>query len=260
MKKIALLALAAPLVLAACGGGSNAQVKVDPLAYVKDSAHKTAQKSEHMTLNAKMAVGPMSLSMDGSGDFSTEPRAGSMALSFSAMGHGGTIQEVIDGTTIYMSSPLFTRALPAGKKWMKIDLAQLAKAKGINMQSLMSQSPSEGLERLEAAGTVSEVGTETIDGVATTHYQVTNLDPSKLPQGAKLSALGHFIYGPIDVWIGDDNGYVYREKMLISYAVNGQSGDLKMTINLSKFGEPVHVSVPPASETLDASNLPGFGG
>ena len=42
------------------------------------------------------------------------------------------------------------------------------------------------MQQLEAAGSVKSVGTETIDGVETTHYHVANLDLSKLPHGAKL--------------------------------------------------------------------------
>jgi hypothetical protein len=259
MKKIALLVLAAPLVLAACGGGS-AHVAADPLAYVKQSAHKTAvAPSEHMTMNGNVSAGPMTVTMTGSGDFATATKQGQMALNMSVLGQNVDMQEVLDRTTIYLKSPAFAAHLPSGKTWMKLDLQKAGAAKGLNFSSLMSQSPAQALQRLGAAGSVKSLGTETIDGVDTTHFQITNLDISKLPQGAKIEALAHPKYGPIDVWIGNKDGYVYRESLPVTYSVGGQSASMSMQIDLSKFGEKVNVTVPPANETFDATSL-GSGG
>jgi hypothetical protein len=176
------------------------------------------------------------------------------------MGRNIRMQEVMSGATIYMSSPMFSSQLPSGKTWMKLDLQKFGQAHGINYSSLMTQSPAQTLQKLDAAGSVDNLGTETINGVETTHYQVTNLDLSKLPQGAKIAALGlHPKYGPIDVWIGNSNGYVYREQMSFSYSIGGQSASMAMTVNLSKFGEAVHIGIPPASETVDETSLAMMG-
>jgi len=263
MKKIALLVLAAPLVLAACGGGHQAGTKLDPLAYVKQSAKKTASiPTEHMVMTGTVAAGPTKITMNGSGDFATATKRGQMSLSMNLAGRTFAVNEVIDGLTIYMQSPLFSGQLPSGKTWMKLDLQKVGSKLGLNYSSLMSQSPAQALQQLEAAGSVSNKGTETIDGVATTHYQLTNIDISKLPQGAKLEALAHPQYGPLDVWIGNADGYVYRESLSFTYAVSGQSASMSMRVDLSKFGEKVNVTVPPASAVLDATNLMqgGLGG
>ncbi len=270
MKRSALLLLVAPLVLAACGGSSRAQVKVDPIAYVKHSADKTAAlTSEHMTINGTVSAGPENVTMTGSGDFSHTTKQGQMAAALTLAGQKIRLNEVIDGTTIYMQSPLFSSQLPNGKTWMKVDLQKYGSKLGIDYSSLMSASPSSALKELEAAGTVKTVGTETIDGVQTTHYQVTNLDLSKLPQGEKLEALAHPTYGPVDVWIGNKDGYVYRESLSLTESIAGQSTSISMQIDLSKFGEKVNVAIPPASSVLDATALvtsaltksaPGIGG
>jgi hypothetical protein len=253
MKKVALIALAAPLVLVACGGSSHAQVKVDPVAFVKHAATKTAQTSEHATMTASMNMGPTALSMNGSGDFSFAQHDGSMTVNASVMGQSLQIQEILAGTTIYMRSPLFAGSLPAGKTWMKVDVAELAKAAHLDITSMLSQSPAQNLQRLESAGTVTEVGAETINGIATTHYRVTKLDLSKLVPGAKLGALaGKLNYGPIDVWIDNANGYVIREALSFNA---GHSVTMTMVANYSKFGEAVHVTVPRASQTADAAKL-----
>jgi hypothetical protein len=259
MKKLMPLLLAAPLALAACGGGSpTAQVKADPVAFVKHAAARTGDtSSEHMTMTGSVSAAGQSIDMKGSGDYLNHPAKGTFGFSMSGMGQELTYTMVQDGTVMYMSSPLLDSRLPSGKKWMKIDLAKLGRAKGINFQSLMSRSPAQALQQLEAAGSVKNVGLETIDGVDTTHYQVTSLDIRKLPQGAKVEALAHPKYGPIDVWIGNKDGYIYRESLSMSFAAQGTTASMSMQTDLSKFGEKVNVSVPPASETVDASSLAG---
>jgi hypothetical protein len=241
MKKFALLLLVAPLVLAACGGGSSssAPATIDPVAYVKHSAQKTADTpSEHMTMTAHMNVGPMSMTMSGSGDYANTTHSGSFTFGASLLAQSFKITEVLAGTSIYMTSPLMTKDLPAGKTWVKLDLAKAAKAAhGVDISSLMSRTPTQALQQLEAAGTVTQVG-----------------------QGAKLAAIGQIKYGPIDVWIGNADRYVYRETMSFSVKASGQSTSMTMRSDYSKFGEKVSVTVPLASETTDASALPGFGG
>jgi hypothetical protein len=263
MTKFALLLLVAPLALAlaACGGGTSAQTQVDPLAYVKHSANKTAGlPSEHMKTTLTVSVAGQDISLNGSGDYTTSPARGAFSMSTSLMGQDVKINAVQDGTTIYMQSPAFSAELPSGKTWMKLDLQKAGAASGLNYSSLMSRSPAQALQQLEAAGSVKNLGTETIDGVETTHYQVTNLDLSKMPQGAKIQALVHPKYGPTDVWIGNEDGYVHRESTSFTYSVMGQSASMSMQTDLSKFGEKVKVTVPPASAVYEAPmSVPGLG-
>jgi hypothetical protein len=259
-----LLLLALPLALAACGDHSyQVAPKPDPAAYVRHSASRTAgTPSEHMTESDTISAVGQKAVITAVGDYSNSPSRGSFTASFSFPGHTLKFNEILDGTMLYLRSPQLSRKLPAGKKWFSIDFAKVAKSHGIDYSSLMSQTPTKALQQLEAAGTVTQVGTETIRGVATTHFHVANLDVSKLPQGAKLEALAHPTYGPIDVWIGNSNGYVYRQTMSFSFSIKGVSGSITISADFSKFGEAVHVTVPPASQTVDETNkaLQGAGG
>jgi len=252
MKKSALLLIVAPLALAACGGGS-AQVKVDPVAYVRHSAQKTAAvPSEHMVLTGSVSAADINISA--SGDFANTPARGSLVASFSAPGLSANLHEVVDGRWFYASSPYLYSRLPAGKTWVKIDLAKPGRVKGMNYLGLTSQTPEQALGTLEAAGTVTKVGAERIHGAPTTHFRVDHLDISKLPDGGKLGALGSATYGPIDVWIGNADGYVYRETVSFSILVSGVKVSMTMTTDFSKFGEVVHLTVPPASETVELTS------
>ena len=107
-----------------------------------------------MTMTATISAAGQSIDMKGSGDYLNHPAKGAFAFSMSGMGQNLTYTMVQDGTTMYVSSPLLDSRLPTGKKWMKIDLAKLGRAKGIDFQSLMSRSPAQALQQLEAAGSV----------------------------------------------------------------------------------------------------------
>ncbi|HLY87108.1 MAG TPA: hypothetical protein VKO84_11480 [Gaiellaceae bacterium] len=262
MRRLPLVLLAAPLALVACGGSSSSsQSKLEPVSYVRHAARVTASTpSEHVTTSVTLGVGPVNVSLAGAGDYSNTAHTGVFAMRMSLLGKNTKVNEIEDGTTIYVSSPLFAKSLPAGKTWLKLELASLGKSSGIDFASLLDRSPTQALQQLQAAGTLTRVGAGTIDGAATTHYRVQNLDVSKLPQGAKLESFGRYTYGPIDVWIGNTSGYVYRETLPFTFSSSGQSGSASIHADFSKFGEKVHVTVPPASETVNASTLPGLGG
>jgi len=256
MRKLALLVLVLPL--AACGGGkSSAPVAhLTPLAFVKSAAAKTARApSEHATLRSTVDVAGQAVTVSGAGDFDNTSHRGSMHAEFAVAGLSGTIDEVIAGTTIYMRSPLLAASLPQGKTWLKLDLQKALAAKGIDFSALLSQNPSQSLAQLESSGRVTQVGNETIDGVDTVHYR-GSIDPSKLPQGAKVEALTGARYAPYDVWIGRDDGFVRRIALAYTLRVQGaaQRQSVAMTMSFSDFGKDVSVTVPAAADAFDATN------
>jgi uncharacterized protein YdeI (BOF family) len=261
---LALLVLA-PLALAACGGGSKKNAgatELTPVAYVKQAAHKTAAAaSEHMTLKGTVAVQGQVVTVSGGGNFDNASKTGAMHVDFNVGGLTGGIDEIIHGTTIYMKSPLFSAVMPSGKSWMKIDLQRALQSRGIDFSTLGSQDPTTTLAQLQRIGTVTEVGDEDVGGTATTHYRA-HIDLAKAQQGARIKALTNATYGPIDVWIGKDDGLVRRLKLVLSVAPNGAAEQtISITTEFSDFGKAVRVALPAASETFDATNasLKGLG-
>jgi hypothetical protein len=260
IRSVLLVLLVLPL--ASCGGGSKSSGQpsnMTPVAYVKSSAAKTAQTpSEHVALKGSLTVGGTLVTVDGTGDFDNAQQLGSMHADFSAGGLSGTLDEVLDGTTIYLQSPLLTSNLPKGKTWLKLDL-QKAAPKGVDLSALTTQSPTKLLSQLQALGNVTKVGDETINGTATTHYRA-KLDVSKLP---KVAALANATYAPLDIWIGKDDGYVHRIHTAYTIKVaNASAQSIALTVDFSDFGKSVSVSVPPASAAADGTgqSIPGLGG
>jgi hypothetical protein len=222
---------------------------------VKSAAVKTTDAtSEHMTLKGSVTVAGQSVLLNGEGDFDNPNRRGTLHLGFNAAGLEGSIDQVITGTTLYMRSPLFADALPKGKSWLKLDLAKAAKAQGIDFSTLGAQDPTQTLDQLKALQSVREIGDETIDGTETTHYR------GRLQATAKLkSLLPNATYGPYDIWIGKDDGYVRRVKLSFATTTNQR---IALTTSFSDFGKDVKVSVPAEAETVDATNttIQGLGG
>ena len=165
------------------------------------------------------------------------------------------MREVLSGTAVYLSSDAFNSLLPSGKTWLSIDYASAAKKLGLDLGSVAAQSPGNTLQQLEHSGHVIKVGSETIDGVATTHYTAT-LGENYARKIANL-ANGTVSIQPVDVWI-DGSGLVRR--VHLAYDANSSStGSLSndTTIDLSNYGEKVDVNVPSSADTYDATSMIG---
>jgi hypothetical protein len=232
----AALLLLVVLPLAACGGSkkSTSQTNLSPSAAVRAAATKTAaQKSEHIGLNGTAVLSGQQVTVTGAGDF--KGHAGTLHLDFNAGGLAGTIDAVVEGTKLYMRSPLLLSSLAAGKTWLEIDIAKAANAGGgLALSTLAAQDPAQTLERLGSLKNVSKVGSEQVGGVATTHYR------------GKLTASAAQPGGTYDLWIGDDDGYVHRVRVSSRLSA---SATLDATTDLSDFGKNVAVTIPSASQT-----------
>jgi hypothetical protein len=252
MRRPVLALLAVPLVAAACGGGkSSVPPPSDPVAAVKGAAVKTAAAgSEKVGLVASIASGGQTVELKGSGGFDTKAHLGSLHATLAAGSISGALDEVSQGTALYVKSDLFGAMLPAGKSWIKLDLAQLARSQGLDISSLLSQDPSQALKQLESLKNVTKVGAEQLGGVATTHYTAA-IEVSKLTGAAKGGT------GDYDVWIGDD-GYVHRVRATII----SKGSKATVTTDFSGYGNKVTVDVPPKSQVYDGTGtaIPGLGG
>jgi hypothetical protein len=159
-----------------------------------------------------------------------------------------------------MRSPMF-KTLPADK-WVKVDLAQLAKRQGVDLQALMNANradPSQTLDMLTASTDAHPLGYDRVRGVLTTHYKL-NIDLQRLARHNKelrksydiLRKLMNITSFPAEAWI-DSSGRVRRLKLDMSMGAFTMS----MTEDLYAFGIKVNVPPPAASQVLDLSALTG---
>jgi hypothetical protein len=233
------LALAVlPLALAACGGGGSktSSSSAAPIDAVKAAAQKTyAAGSESLALSANAEASGQAVALSGTGAFDIRGARGSMHLNVKAGPVATTVDEVLVGSALYLRSPLLTSGLPGGKKWLKLDLQKL-RVPGLDLQSLLAQNPGDELKRLQALKRATKVGTDPVG----THYKV---------QASTGTIRGY------DVWVGDD-GYIHR------VVVAEAKPKVSVTLDLSKFGDKVTASAPPAAQVYESKSgsIPNLGG
>lgn len=269
-------AVAIGLVVTGCGSAGSS---VDPVAAAADATGSTAGSDFSMTISENLpSLGNVPFSATGSEDFRgkraqfTFDLSRLAALSKGQLPAGATMRAVLVYPNMYMSGPLFARALPAGKQWLGINLNEAAQRAGINLGQLsqLGQSdPGQYLQQLKASGgDVTKVGTDTVRGVRTTHYKTT-IDLKRLVDRApasqraaarqsvdRLTQLTGSSSYPVEVWI-DTAHRVRRERFTESLNVSGQHATLVGTVDLFNFGPKPNIKAPPAGEVVDALKLTG---
>ena len=260
-----LLICALAPVGAGCGAEKSVKNAVDPVA---QAATNTANAgSVQVAMSGKISAAGQEIPLEGEGVFDLERKLGWLTMTTNVPGQCAVaVEEIIDGLVLYMRSDALAQALPDGKKWLKIDLEAAGRQSGIDIGALQqlggSGDPTQFLTYLAKAGDVRKVGTEEINGTPTTHYHAT-IDFAKLAKSAggaadsvrQLQKLTGQKSLPTDIWI-DGNQRVRRQTVAIS-TQRPVPIDFDLTIDYERFGVPVDVHAPAASETADAAELTG---
>jgi hypothetical protein len=289
LKKIGLISLAS-MALAACGSSTSTSstssthtVSLTRAAYVSGGS-----PGSKIVMSMRESVpGFGQVTMNANGTFSTAARQGAMTMQMSlpaasaAQIGGGSLQMqvVLAGKTIYMKlPPQLAAKIPGGKPWWKIDLSQAGKLAGIpGLSSLLSgtsnlSDPGQYLNflRATASGSVTNLGSATVNGVQTTHYRA-KIDFAKLPNAvpaneraaaqqlvAVLQQHGAAPHGlPVDVWV-DSKNLIRRVQLTYAQPLpNGQSANIAIKVDYLDYGPQPAPTIPPASRTLDLLKLLG---
>lgn len=255
-----LLALA--LVAAGCGSGGS--LALDPVA---SAADRTLDKGTgRFALQAAFTLPLLGqATVSGEGSFDNAKQAMDVTLNVNGIGAGmpTSVELRLLQQAMYVQLDGLPAGgqLPNGKSWVKVDLERALKKLGVDLANLgVGQSPTGVLAQLRGSTNTQKVGTETIDGVRTTHYRGTvdvqdALDQATAKERKTLQRLldeakAHGVDATsttFDVWVGDD-GLVRRLTQRV-----GSVGHLTMTF--SDYGEPVHIEAPAVDDTVDLSDL-----
>jgi hypothetical protein len=167
---------------------------------------------------------------------------------------------LMSGTTEYVNMGAAGAKEFGGKHWLKMDFSKMGaagKALADSVNKSNSQDPATSVKLLTASGDVKRVGTETVDGVSTTHYAGT-VDLKKLASSdpdlkviADQAAKTGMTTEKVDMWVNDQSLPVkFHETATTS------QGPMDITIHYSDFSNtPVKITVPPASDTEDLASL-----
>jgi hypothetical protein len=271
-------------IIAVLLGSSPAGRTLDPVAKAADATTHAGGAQMSMTGSISLAgAGPITFS--GGGDFNFSAGEGRVALTMTGLpasaeaalhGESLTMTELFKAGSLYIASPLFADKLPGGAHWMKLDIARVGQALGLDPSSLMSGgvNPADYLNYLRGAGSaVSVVGHDTVRGVRTTHY-ATTVDLVKAAEsqpGANraqvraalqkvLAEMGTSTV-PVDVWI-DRHDLVRRIEMAMGVGAGGQRAQTSFRAEYFNFGATTSVNAPSGGEVFDITqqslaHLPG---
>jgi hypothetical protein len=258
---VLVLAASSAAVVSGCG----VQKTLDPVAAAATKTQNAGGAKLAMTVG--VTAGAKTFDVTANGVFDKDQGD----LTMNLPGDVGNVEmrylQESGDPVVYLNMPMLSSRLPTGQSWVRLDLEKAGKNLGVDLNQLMGQAgqnPSDVLEMLRASGSVQEVGTETVNGDATTHYQAT-IDLAKaagqLGDRAQQLVQGLIAQGapasiPVDVWVGDD-GLVRKLTLDESLSAQGQSAEVKLDLELSDYGTDVNVAAPPADQTFDLTSMLG---
>jgi LppX_LprAFG lipoprotein len=260
--RIAMASVLLTVAVAGCGSADTEREAVSPLAHAASATQ--AASSARMTFQTVGEIAGQTVKGTGSGLVRFKPPKAQLTFKMSAAGQAFALDEVLDGTTLYMKLPKEAAAgIPDGKTWLKLDLN---KASGGAFSGMLGQSqdPASQLKLLSELAGAKAVGKETIDGAATTHYhgevdyrRLAKSGPPELRKAAKLAVkVMDDARVPVDAWI-DGQNRVRRQKLevIVKPSPNAAAQKQTVTIGYSDFGADTSgIQAPDASDTYDATD------
>jgi hypothetical protein len=233
---------------------------------------KAAKNTERITsLHYRMTgTVPGEGRIHGEGRMGMQPLAVDMKMTSEDKAADGPVEIRFVGNAMYIGAGAEAAKEMDGKSWIKFDLAAMGMDKELNTQQFgagqAGQNPVQESTFLTSSKHVSKVGTETVDGVRTTHYKgdITlaemraflkkmHLDKDtrerrekSLDQYEKMGADTM----TMDMWIdGSDHTKQFRMRS------DAEKGPLDTTITFLDVNKPVTVTAPPAKDTVSLSDM-----
>jgi hypothetical protein len=275
MRSSALAAVGAAIVLAGCGssGGSSTTAgsgarSSDAGSAVVRAADVTGSSSGYRFRATMSITGSSSLNDTMSGTILRADNRGTLALREHVLGHSVNVSERYSGKTYWVS----VAGIPGGsaltsKPWLKYNLGSTLNQLGVGGLPSGGSDPTQFLTYLKAAGAdARQLGTQTVRGVATTHYAVSvDLNSyARLVPAADRAAARKAIQRLIatigsstlhmQIWIDHHN---LARRLYLSFAecVAQQHLRLGMTMDLFDFGTQAKVTLPTDAQSYDITSL-----
>ncbi|MGW0730949.1 hypothetical protein [Streptomyces sp. NPDC002851] len=283
----AVLAAAALVGAAGCQSGENdksdkagdkagrkiqsraAATEVLTAAYKKTAEAKSAKVS--MTMSVPGQGGDMKIS----GVMGWDPMVMDVTMDSSALaagqgGQGGPekMRMIWQDNVMYMDMGEKNAQNMDGKRWMKLDLAAVAKASGDEkaMEKMtqglenMNQDPAQQLALLLESPSLKHVGAEKVDGVMADHYKgmltveemlKANKASDLLTEKERKEFLASVEKAGIkgyetEFWVNKDS---YPVRMDVG--IDSPEGKVDLSARYSDYGAAVDVQEPPAKDTMD---------
>jgi hypothetical protein len=249
--------------------GAAVGEQVGPAVITEATAKTTEAKTARIATSVRVVEPGGQDRFGGQGRFDFERRAGEMTLRLiegeSDQGLGDAKAVFVDSSVYYQLPP---GALAGGKRWIRLDLQNVADASGLDFGPLVQGSqadPTQYLLWLSALGPgVTKIGEEDVRGVPTSRYRAAvdlNALESQAPPGkesewaAYVQALRDRLglaFIPVEVWV-DEEGLIRRFNHEYGFSAEGTTA--VVTTELFDFGVPVDVTAPSPDQVVTMTDL-----
>jgi hypothetical protein len=252
--------------LAGCGGagaGNAGAVNVSAAQAMNLAAQKTSTVKSYKVDVTESGSGQAASKAHGVVQVRLRPDLAAVGTLDQA-GFGGHsveagLRAILLGDNVYAKVPSQLSQFAGGKPWVKFSVSKAAQQAGVNLNDILKQAdPAQQTKVFTSSKDVHKVGTQTIDGVKTTHYAgtITAQDAAAQLTG-KAKQLFQDLYqkggakkATFDLWVGADN---LPRKLT---AKGGDSnGAATATMVYSDFNKSFSVSAPPANQVADGTQL-----
>lgn len=261
LRVVPAAAVAVLVMVTGCGGSGSVVDASSPAAAMQRVADKVSADSGSFTVEA---TGD-GTAMHGTGSYRGGADPAMRITLGDASGEDaqpGTMEQILVDGVMYMRFTGPDIAMPAADdKWMKLPLGDLGSGLGELLSGSAMADPREQLELLLSAGEVREVGTETIDGVDTTHYagdlttdELADSEMSKPFRDLLREDLQHTGGDrpmELDLWVDAED----RPRRLVMAMPDSGAEEMTVRVDFRDFGKDVQVEAPPAEEVFDFSEF-----
>jgi hypothetical protein len=246
----AAAASSGPSSSAPSGDSQKISTVADLGALVQHNA--SAKNSVHVQMDMSIP-GAGAISAQGDMKFAGTQSAEQMTMTVPG---AGAMQMVIVGGNFYMKLPAALSS--SDKPWVKVDTSgndALSQSLGSTASLADQTDPTQLIDKIKSAGTITNTTHEQLNGEATTHYSI-NVDVKKMAanmastdtEKQALSQLGATTM-PFDIWVNSDNLPVkIVTKIAFPDPTSGKSEQVSMTALYTNWGQPVTVTAPPADQ------------
>ncbi|WP_329250585.1 LppX_LprAFG lipoprotein [Actinoallomurus sp. NBC_01490] len=250
--------------LTACqGSGDDKQSAQVPAAQaIALASQKTATVDSYKVAVTAAGTGEAAAKMHGTIQIRLKPQLQATGTLDSATVKGQSLpggeRAILLGDAFYAKVPQQLSQFTGGKPWVKFSISQASKQAGVNLDSIVKRAnPAEQTKIFTGSKDARRVGTESIDGVKTTHYEGT-VTPEQVGQldARAQQAFKQFYQRSgankvtFDLWVGKDS----LPRKLVT-KVTTDKGNASSTMIFSDYNKSFSVSAPPASEVTDGSQL-----
>jgi hypothetical protein len=250
------------------GGGKQADAKVPAAQAIALASQKTATVDSYKVAITAGGTGEAASKLHGTIQIRLKPDVAASGTLDSASVKGQSLpggeRAILLGDYFYAKVPQQLSQFTGGKPWVKFSVSQASQQAGVNLDGVIKRAnPAEQTKIFTGSKDARRVGTESIDGVKTTHYagtltpeQAGKLDPKAQQAFKQFYQKSGTNKVTFDLWVGKDS---LPRKLVTKVAAD--KGTASSTMIFSDYNKSFSVSAPPASEVADGNQLKNaFGG